>query len=452
MHSSPFFAALLALTPVAEHIPLLAAALVASAWQGLLLTLFVALCLRLLPGLSSAARSTVWAGVLLFVAGLPVLFLTLTTSGRGHGSVLHVEQTVSVVLVALWAAGSAFRLEQLLESAVRLRAVLRRSTPVEASAGVAGLLHAATRPACLCTSADVDRPSVAGLLRPRILLPTALFPQLSEADLTHIVLHEMEHLRRRDDWLNLLQQISLVLFPLNPALLWLNRRLSLERELACDEGVLQTTRARKAYAACLARVAELSFVRRGVSLALGILGDWRRRPELARRVERILATPERRMGTRQMRLATGVMIAGVFGSGALLAHSPTLVSFSPALNPVFPQSAVASGADWLTTSGSLPHPVLVKAVLPAQRTLVNAVEPVARSAHHPHLRSAVRSHLRARTAPWVVLTSWQPPQRPAAPFTHTTPAAFHLAPVANEDSQTWYAAVAWRDGWIVVQL
>ena len=199
MHCSVSLAAFLALQPLGGHVPLLAAALVASVWQGLLLTLIVALCLRLLPGLSSAARSAVWTGVLLFVAGFPVLFLTLARSETGHGSVLHVEQTVSLALVALWAAGSALRLEQLIGSAVRLNRILRRATPVPAGAEIARLLHGAARPASLCTSADVDRPGVAGLLHPRILLPADLFPQLSEADLTHIVLHELEHLRRRDD-------------------------------------------------------------------------------------------------------------------------------------------------------------------------------------------------------------------------------------------------------------
>ena len=49
------------------------------------------------------------------------------------------------------------------------------------------------------------------------------------------MLHEAGHLRRRDDWMNLLQKVGLVLLPLNPVLMWIERRLCLERELACDE-------------------------------------------------------------------------------------------------------------------------------------------------------------------------------------------------------------------------
>ena len=59
-------------------------------------------------------------------------------------------------------------------------------------------------------------------------------------------MHEMEHLRRGDDWTNLLQKAGLVFFPLNPASFWVERRLCAERELACDDCVLRSSGARKA--------------------------------------------------------------------------------------------------------------------------------------------------------------------------------------------------------------
>ncbi len=62
--------------------------------------------------------------------------------------------------------------------------------------------------------------------------------------------------------MNLLQKIALVLFPLNPALLWVDRRLSLERELACDAGVVASTAAPFDYAHCLTRLAEHRLHRR----------------------------------------------------------------------------------------------------------------------------------------------------------------------------------------------
>ncbi len=52
------------------------------------------------------------------------------------------------------------------------------------------------------------------------------------------------------------------LFPLNPALAWMERRLCREREMACDEGVVRSTQAPRAYAACLASLAERRLERR----------------------------------------------------------------------------------------------------------------------------------------------------------------------------------------------
>ena len=69
-----------------------------------------------------------------------------------------------------------------------------------------------------------------GFLSPRILIPAALLEKLLQPQLEQIILHEMEHLRRRDDWVNLLQKVSLVLFPLNPVLHWIEKRLCMERE------------------------------------------------------------------------------------------------------------------------------------------------------------------------------------------------------------------------------
>ena len=58
-----------------------------------------------------------------------------------------------------------------------------------------------------------------GFFSPRLLIPEWLFAKLAPSDLQQIVLHECEHLRRGDDWINLLQKVGLALFPLNPALL-----------------------------------------------------------------------------------------------------------------------------------------------------------------------------------------------------------------------------------------
>src|SRR6185437_10906379 len=153
----------------------------------------------------------------------------------------------------------------------------------------------------------------------------ALLQELSESELRQVILHEMEHLRRGDDWINLLQKLALVLFPLNPALAWVERRLCAERELACDDRVLHAGSGRKAYALCLAHLAEYALVKRSFSL---VLGAWERRPELVRRVHRILAGPVRSMGRRPALAAMGSVTAGALACTLALAHAPQVVRFA----------------------------------------------------------------------------------------------------------------------------
>jgi beta-lactamase regulating signal transducer with metallopeptidase domain len=277
-----------------------AGALFSAVWEGAVLAVCVALSLRLVPGLSAAARSVVWLNV--FVLLLLLHIVPALTAGKpilaaAHVSPVHVDARWSLGIVALWLVLSLWRAAQLIYGAIHLHQLARCAVPVHADPELQALLADApgNRATELCTSDEVARPSVLGFFRPRILVPPALIDALSSQELQQVVLHEMEHLRRADDWTNLLQKIGLVLFPLNPVLLWVERRLCAERELACDDRVVRSTAGRKAYALCLTHLAEFAILRRSFSL---VLGAWERRPELVRRVHRILAQPVRSMGRR----------------------------------------------------------------------------------------------------------------------------------------------------------
>ena len=475
---------------VAAHLASLASLAVASLWQGVLLTAAVALSLRLLPGLSAGARSVLWTAVLLLIVALPWWPSAAVAAGNGgRASVWHLQGTVSLGIVGLWSAVSLVRLSQLLGNALWLVRVVRQATPVRASEAVAAMLAGGSRHIRLCTSGDVDRPSVAGFLRPRILLPPTLLPRLSEAELVQIVLHEAEHLRRFDDWINLLQGISLALFPLNPALFWLNRRLSLERELACDDGVLRRTGARKAYAACLAHVAEHSLVRGGLSLALGMLGDWigrrGRGPELSRRVERILSQPAPVLPRPAMRAATGLLCLGLVGSAGLLARSPQLVSFTPAARDSagsdLARSVPAHAFALPISRRTAEHPVFVRTAmpLPGRPSRGEAVVRRRTKLRAPHrLGPAGARHLAATRAQGLLLAradlggTAQPFAEAAKPFAEGAgqPRPATIAPESSEPldnappqltpvlfryspaMQGWYAAVPVRGGWLFLQL
>ena len=243
-----------------------ATTLVATAWEGLVLAGLVAATLRILPGIAAAARSMVWTAAMVAVCALPVLHRVCGANTTTTRVVLGDQ--VAVALIAAWLGMSVWRGTQLLRSAVWLQGVWRRAVVIgdadQSQPRLAGsMLRKATNPP-VCLSDEIDRPCVVGFCAPRILIPTSLWGRLSPEQLQQIVLHETAHLGRADDWINLLQKLSLVAFPLNPVLLWIERELCIERELACDDQVLKATGARRAYAACLTNLAEHRLLQRGV--------------------------------------------------------------------------------------------------------------------------------------------------------------------------------------------
>ncbi len=470
--------------------PLAAGLLIASVWQGVLLTAAVAVALRTLQSLAPAVRTRIWTAVLLLVLLLPLLNLLVPSAATTQHAQIHVAMGWSLGLLFLWVVLALGRAVTLTANALRLWTLAAQATPVPVPASVLPLL-AGPRSAILCTSAEINRPSVAGFLHPRILLPDGLLDNLSPAELEHVVLHEMEHLRRRDDWMNLLQQISLVLLPLNPALFWLDRRLCRERELACDDGVLAATQARKAYAACLVKLAEESLLRKGLTLALSALGTRARQSDLVSRVRRILAGPEPFTSPRNLRAATATLSLAAFTLAGLLARSPHWISFdavppatmAQATTPLQPQPPSPSFSANLVPASLTLHtahpasPLLTSAVLEQ----IPAQSPEQRPAHRPAPATAFgRRKLHVRVLPAKTLAqsrnAWNPTplqstlgpsttwstlpvnavaQNSATPQATPGQEVFPSARVVVTEftiSQPIYAAVPVRGGWLILQL
>jgi hypothetical protein len=271
-------------------------------------------------------------------------------------------------------------------------------------------------------------------------------------------LHEVGHLRRADDWINLLQKLSLVLVPLNPVLMWIERRLCLERELACDDDVLRLTKAPKAYATCLTNLAEHRLGRRAAALSLGA---WERKSELARRVHSILLGGKT-MGPAQARVVMGVLVLGLLGGSAELARCPQLVSFSRAPLPVSAEARSSGGGrgyvpvafhESVDPSGdraSVPHATLLKASMPVDRGN-RPVKPTVvkhrRAVSAPVLQRSRQDRAGVREVRrWVMLTSWDGPEDgPERP-------RMVLSVTQERVIFTSYAAVPTAGGWLVIQL
>jgi beta-lactamase regulating signal transducer with metallopeptidase domain len=426
---------------------------VSGLWQGIVLAAGVGICLRLVPRTTAAVRFTIWTAVFVVLAVLPLVHAYSLNSGNGnsgngiagHAALMHVDVRWSFAIAAVWLIVSLVRGVKLAMSAVRLRGIWKRAVPVEGCDEV--LSAAGFRGVELCTSSDVDRPSVIGFFSPRILIPEELFARLTTAEFGQIVLHEVGHLRRADDWINLLQKLSLVVFPLNPVLIWIERRLCLERELACDDDVLRLTKAPKAYATCLTNLAEQRLGRRTTALSLGV---WEKRSELARRVHSILRGGEG-MGRTQTRVVMGVLVVALLSGSAELARCPEFVSFSsqnesPAaevvqsLRPTTGYQAASFRVPAAKNNQAVAaHETLLKASMPVDRGTDRMIQIAPK--HRGVSARAKQNRVRMRQARGLtVLTSWEE----EAPSRRV---------VAEERvNVTSYAAVHVAGGWLVIQL
>ena len=261
---------------------------------GLLMAALAWLALRAFGKQSSGTRFAVWFMALLAIAALPVV---PAVGAPGHvAEGLHAQFTLSSdwarAIFVGWIMIAAVALTRLIFGIWRLRRLRKNRTPLSLSALPSGAQQAieefrSTRPVEVCSSPDVHVPTAIGFFKPVVLIPNWTLGELPAEDLKAIVLHELAHLRRGDDWTNLAQKLVRIVFFFHPAVWWIERRLALEREMACDEVVLAETANRRAYAECLVSLAEKSFMHRGVAMAQSLIGRAR---ETSLRLARILDT------------------------------------------------------------------------------------------------------------------------------------------------------------------
>lgn len=198
-------------------------------------------------------------------------------------------EPVAIVVAVIWASATMTLLVRLAFSFRSLRRLKRNATPAPSDLQnrLSALASKARvqRPVRLLISDEVAGPMLLGLFRPAIAVPPALSAQISETDFDHVALHEMAHLRRYDDWMNLLQKLLQAALPIQPAVFWIDRQLTLERETACDDWAIAFVEKPKHYVASLTRIAELTLWARCGLLCTGAAGD---PSQLHRRVQRLL--------------------------------------------------------------------------------------------------------------------------------------------------------------------
>jgi bla regulator protein blaR1 len=103
-------------------------------------------------------------------------------------------------------------------------------------------------------SARRMEPVLTGFWRPTITISSELSSQLTAAELNAVLLHELAHAKRFDNWTGAFSHLLTCLFWFHPVLWWIEKSMSFERELACDEIVVRCGAAPEDYVASILKV------------------------------------------------------------------------------------------------------------------------------------------------------------------------------------------------------
>jgi uncharacterized protein YjbI with pentapeptide repeats/beta-lactamase regulating signal transducer with metallopeptidase domain len=317
-----------ALEPIAR---ITVATLFNSLWEAAVLALAVSLILRVFPNLNATTRYAAWCvalvGSLLLPIATAIPQITVqrpaaavpvhTSAHMPASTAAQHPPSTAIAKVAVTPAPSVFKLPDRLHFALpdyialtlfgawvvatllllvrlgvnlwRLEHLKRDALPLPVDYRERLSQWAAAekgeREVRLCICDRIEVPVAVGLFDSMILIPQHLLDSLSPEEIDQIMLHELGHLRRADDWTNGLQRVIQAFFFFNPAILYIAQQLDLEREVACDDWVLHQTKSVRPYATCLTKMAEVTAWPHSALAAPGVFVT---RRGISVRIERLL--------------------------------------------------------------------------------------------------------------------------------------------------------------------
>ena len=168
--------------------------------------------------------------------------------------------TLVPYLPYLWLLGTPLTFALLATGLIGAERMRRHGTPL-----TAGPLHETcerlrrslriTRRVTLAVCDRVAQPVLVGIVRPLILLPPVALTGWSPAEIEMVLLHELAHVRRWDNLVNLAQRVIESLLFFHPAVWIASTWVRRDREECCDAVVVTRTREPKQYAELLIALA-----------------------------------------------------------------------------------------------------------------------------------------------------------------------------------------------------
>jgi beta-lactamase regulating signal transducer with metallopeptidase domain len=148
----------------------------------------------------------------------------------------------TVILLGIWMIGCAGILLRLLVELMKLRHLRRTGIPVHGTLRkqARALAVQSGLPECpeLLAHESIAGPITFGITRPVVVVPASVVEQWTPEEWSHAMLHEFEHVIRRDWMTQLFGRIVCAAYWFHPMVWMVWRRFCLEAERACDDAVL----------------------------------------------------------------------------------------------------------------------------------------------------------------------------------------------------------------------
>jgi len=221
----------------------------------------------------------------------------------------------------------------------------------------------------LLISQRISIPLAAGFVRPAVILPSDLAESMNREALRAVLRHELAHLARRDDWSNLFQLAAQAFYFFHPSVWLLSRRLNVEREIACDDHVLQATASPRDYALLLTEFVRRRSGRPWVTAS----GAWSHKSQLKERIDMILNS-QRNTSPLPSRVRVGALTVGA----VILAMAGLRIGPRIALADAPPTAVPTPAGGAEAAPGAAVQAVNTPVILPLATTIQSTVT-IARS-------------------------------------------------------------------------
>src|SRR5262249_51943656 len=140
---------------------------------------------------------------------------------------------IPTILIAVWLCGFLVSMWYWVRSWLRVRCTLKRASPLNVELPVKNMRIP------VLSSSGLFEPAVLGIIRPVLVLPQGLTDKITREQFKAILIHELCHVRRRDNLGIAIYMMAETLFWFYPLVRWIGKNLMDERERACDEEVLR---------------------------------------------------------------------------------------------------------------------------------------------------------------------------------------------------------------------